>query len=220
MSDDPFKSAEFEKLFFKTAVGAFEWWPDWDALREHLFKPLVEAAAADEDPNSEAAANVRLWFQFFFVVNIQHAAVLAVEELIALAKASAAKDRHERERIARRAAEMAKDASLERLRSTTFFRRPPKRGDKKRVLTSQWVREFIDERDLFRARLETAITKLLKQGARPTLSNVAALMNMGRWDTGGKLLGSALRKWVNPYEKPKKILDDQVEEIKNRTFDE
>lgn len=214
-TENPLKSVQCERLYFKTAIGAFEWWPNWDVMQEHLLKPLQEAAeSADaQSAHNEAVVTVRLYFQYFFMVNIQHAAYQAVEELIALAKAKASRDRHERERIAQSSADIAKQASLERLRATNYFTKP-KRGDKKRTPTEQWIHQFIDEQSLFVARLETAITKLLKKKERPTLGRVAALMWIGSRSTGGKILGRQLKKWINPNEEPKKILADLIGQVK------
>lgn len=216
-AENPFKSVQKEALFFKTAIGAIEWWPNWDVMEEHLFKPLREAAevADAQSAHNEAMVTVRLYFMHFFMTNIQHAAAQAVEELIALAKAKAARDRHEREQIAQAAAEIAKWASLERLRATNYFTKP-KRGDKKRPSTDQWIHQFLNEQSLFVARLETAITTLLKnkKGKRLTLDNVAALMWIGSKGTGGKILGRQLKKWIDPHEAPKRILDNLVEQIK------
>jgi hypothetical protein len=182
MSDDPFK--QFDKLDFKNAIGRFEWWPDWDVLRERLFKPVVESA---EDRDDEAIENVLMYLRRFFVSGIQDAALQAVEELIAVAKASATRDRHRREEIAKQVAEKAREASRERLRALSYFKKSPKRGDKKRPSTSQWVQDFVNELHTFRARLEKAIASLLKQGTRPTISNVARLMNMSEKTLGRTL---------------------------------
>src|SRR5262245_36135037 len=206
-------------LWLQTAIGPVHWRPDAGALG-NLLKPVRDAleAADAQWAGSDARFIVASYFRFFLVGNFQDAARQAAKELVALAKAKASGDKHERDQIARDAAEAAREGSLDRLRFTGYFPKPT-RGVKKEPTPAERMRGFLDERDMFLLRLQGAITKRLRQKMRPTLSNVAALMNMGRVDTGGKLLGAALRKWIDPHEKPKKILDGLVEEIKNRTFD-
>jgi hypothetical protein len=214
--DDPFKSVQFEERTYITPVGELRWRPNWEAIREHLFPQLVEAArAADaEDPDNEAVDMVRHYLQLFFTMNIQDAARLAVEELTALAKASATRDRHERGEIAKQAAEKARGCSLERLRASRYFTRLPKRGHKKRTPRDQWIDSFIDDRALFKARLDQAITSLLKKGMKVTLEDIAASMNMGSRGTGGRMLGRELKEWANSKEEPRKILNDIVAQLK------
>ena len=216
MSDDPFKGVQFEERTYITKIGELRWRPDWDAIREHLWGDLVEAArAADaENPDNEAMYTVRHYLQLFLTMNIQDAVGRAVDELIAMAKASATRDRHEHARIAKGAAEKAREYSLERLRASRYFTRLPKRGNKKRIPRDQWIDNFINDRALFEARLWRAITSLLNKGKKVTLEDIAASMNMGSRGTGGRMLGRELKKWAASDEEPRKILDGLVEQVK------
>jgi len=207
----------FEKLRFRTAVGQVEWRPDEAALQESLFNPVEEIDAED----NAAMANVLSYYRHIFISAVQDAMEQAVEELLAIAQAPTIRDRHEREEVAKRIAEKARESSRNRLRVSQHLRRSPKRGDKKRPSIDQRWRQFGDEQNSFKGRLEEVITKLLGQRTRPTLANVAQRMNISdeEQEISVKTLGRKLRKWINPNKTPKAILDGLVEEIKkNRTF--
>jgi hypothetical protein len=213
--ESPFKSFQVERWVFETTIGAIEWRPDWEVIEEHLLKPLQEAAEAADaaSAHNEAMSIVNSYFSYFFTDNMQFAAVQAVEELVALAKAKASRDKHEREQIAQSAAETARQASLHRLRFTHYFPKP-KRGDKKIPLAAQLMQSMIDERELFRIKLEDAVRTLLASGSPTTLENVADVMRIGRGEAGRITLGRQLRQWIDPQQTPAKIIAAMVDRLK------
>lgn len=207
-----------KQIEFKTELGRFIWIPDKEAFDKCLLSHVEQAVNETENQSLSGQARllVNSYLDPLIRSNLQHAIIQAAEELIVLARASAAKTKQDRNQLAEAAAEKAKKASLARLKGIHYF---PKgnRGEKRPPTANEFISKYIGP--------EQEILRVIKQlmgtaeGKKPTMSKVAAFMNRGQQNTAsgndsGERSLSRLLKTINPGQKARDVFNRLVQQAK------
>lgn len=200
---------------FQTAIGSFRWYPNDDALQQHIYLPIRKAIAkAQEDKTSQAHFLVQSWWPLLLTTALQDAVEQACHEMIAVVEATMLEEKRHRAKRLDKAAEQALRSSVRRMRMTHQFP-PVEKGEPRRLLS---LPEIVEKHLKVETQAKEAIKFILEKDgakAKPTMGHVAALLGMGCQNTrGGNNTGQKiLSKKLGGKEKFKELIKDARREL-------